>query len=258
MAQPEFPIGFVERFCPLVRDAYRARNIQNIGTLIMTQEDLGCAECDITINCGWLHCESCGLFCAPDCSASVLYRKQIEDYYEAAKKKEQADDVSQQAQEGPEVNPAAELAASIGEVRCKLPEPWSWVIKPHDDTTGTEGQEGGKAVMEEKLSDEASKPVDEIKKHLSMCAACEHRKQQTFATLEGERVSLASKEELLARLKLIVEDRSLYAGWATQIGKVIDLTDLTKEQAALLYFELKEYGYIKTRRPIHGGTDTDD
>jgi hypothetical protein len=250
MSRPEFPADFVRNYCPKVQEAGLNRFVYRGGLRWIIPDDMESAECAIILHPLGMRCKNCKLHIPADSDASVLYREAIKDYY--ASEGALADDVGQQTEEGKEGKPSEEVAEDHRETLVIAPRPGCDRLKPLGAPTCAEGpvrQEKGEDMSPLFEDNDYGEVASEIAKATPRpsCEGCERRKKRNHAVCEHGQITLASKEELLSRLKAIIDRQTLRTGWAETIGQVVDITDLTREQAALCYFELLEYGKITSQ-----------
>jgi hypothetical protein len=247
MSRPKFPADFVRKYCPKVQEACLNRFVHRGGLRWIISDDMESAECAIILHPLGMQCENCKLHIPADSDASVLYREAIKDYY--VSEGALADDVGQQTEEGKEGKPSEEVAEDHRETLVIAPQPGCDHLKPFGAPTCAEGpvrQEKGEDMSQ--VFDNPDYSVGAKVEPQPPCKNCERRNKRNYAVCEHGQITLASKEELLSRLKAIIDRQTLRAGWAETIGQVVDITDLTREQAALCYFELLEYGKITSQR----------
>jgi hypothetical protein len=89
MSQPVFPVEFVDKLCPKVKEARKWRLIYVGGTLNITPEDRKFAECapEFTGAGNWVRCENCTL-AAPLRINEFVIRDKVRDYYQQVKDEE--------------------------------------------------------------------------------------------------------------------------------------------------------------------------
>lgn len=89
MSQPEFPVEFLDSFCPLVREAKKWRLVYLGGTLETTPEDREFAECSTGYIYGHIRCENCDLN-VPNLTKFNQVVQKVNDYYRQAEEDEKA------------------------------------------------------------------------------------------------------------------------------------------------------------------------
>lgn len=80
MSQPEFPVEFLDNFCPLVREAKKWRLVYLGGTLETTPEDREFAECSTGYISNYIQCDNCSLNVLNVSKFNQVVQK-VNDYY---------------------------------------------------------------------------------------------------------------------------------------------------------------------------------
>jgi hypothetical protein len=89
------------------------------------------------------------------------------------------------------------------------------------------------------------------------CNECLKRSKRKYVLQMGrEEIYLASQDELVMYLKSVIEGKTPRT-LGEKLGGKVRIDKLTKEQAALMLYEITEYGFVKTKPPLLVGTIPD-
>lgn len=104
------------------------------------------------------------------------------------------------------------------------------------------------------FGDDDDIPPKQPKEHCNECL--KRAKRKHVLQMGREEIILASQDELVMYLKSVIEGKT-HKTLGEKLGGKVRIDKLTKEQAALMIYELAEYGYIKTKPPLLVGTIPD-